>query len=131
MSSIFYEAEFEFVRSRGPGGQNVNKTNSAAILRWNLIATQLFTDFIKEKLITKLSSKLNEAGELLIRSEIHRDQDANKKECIQKLARILDDALFEHKKRVATKPSRRQKAKRLESKKVHSDKKSMRKKVDN
>lgn len=125
----FFEMEFTYARSRGPGGQNVNRTNSAAILRWNLWASQSFSDEVKERLTQKLHGKLTTDGDLIIRSEIHRDQDQNRSECIKKLHETLKKALFVPKKRVATKPTRSSQRRRLDSKKKDAEIKTLRKKV--
>ena len=111
----FHEMDFTYARSRGPGGQNVNKTHSAAILRWNLFATHVFNEETKVKLANKLQSQLTVDGDLLVRSEIHRDQDQNRSECIRKLHEILRKALFVPRKRIATKPTRSSQRKRVES----------------
>lgn len=127
----FHEMDFSYARSRGPGGQNVNRTNSAAILRWNLWNSQALTDEMKERLGQKLQGKLTEEGDLVIRSDVHRDQDQNRSECIRRLHEILRKALFVPKKRVATKPTKSSQRKRLESKKIHSEVKSLRQKIRN
>jgi ribosome-associated protein len=69
-----YEILWEFARSRGPGGQNVNKTNSCAVARWSIDSSKVFTIEQKETLKRKLASKLTVENELLIRSEEQRDQ---------------------------------------------------------
>ncbi|WP_374030143.1 alternative ribosome rescue aminoacyl-tRNA hydrolase ArfB [Bdellovibrio bacteriovorus] len=125
----FAEMDFTYARSRGPGGQNVNRTNSAAILRWNLWQSQVLSSEVKEKLALKLHGKLTEEGDLIIRSDVHRDQDQNRSECIRRLHETLRKALFVPKKRVATKPTKSSVRKRLESKKQHSEIKSLRQKV--
>ncbi len=117
---------FEFTRSRGAGGQHVNRTESAVILRWSLIATQAFAGVVKDRLVSKLSSQLTKEGELLIRAETHRDQDSNRKEAIRRFEEILDKALFVPKKRIKTKPTRSSQRKRLDSKKKDSNNKRMR-----
>ena len=116
------EVWFEAVRSRGPGGQNVNRTNSAAILRWHVPSTKL-PEPIKNKLLEKLASKLTVDGELMIRSEETRDLDMNKKTCWTKLRALIDQALFVPKKRIKTKPGKSAVRKRLDSKKRHGEKK--------
>lgn len=125
----FFEMEFTYVRSRGPGGQNVNRTNSAAILRWNLWSSQVLSDDLKEKLGRKLHGKLTEEGDLIVRSDVHRDQDQNRSECIRRLHEILKKALFVPKKRIATKPTRSSQRKRIEAKKHLGEIKSLRQKV--
>jgi ribosome-associated protein len=122
----YHEFTFEFARSGGPGGQHVNKTNSAAILRWNIDCTQAFSDEQRLRLLMKLASRLTVEGELIVRSEEHRDQDKNKKRCLEKLNDIIDKALFIPKKRKPTKPSRSQKEKRIKTKKIRSQVKKQR-----
>lgn len=124
----YSELHFEFARSGGPGGQHVNKTNSAAILRWNVFATWTFSEDQKARLYKKL--KINQEGEVVIRSEEYRDQEKNKKRCLEKLDEAIDKALFVPKKRKATKPSRAQKEKRIKAKKLRSNVKKSRSKKD-
>jgi ribosome-associated protein len=116
------EFSIEAVRSRGPGGQNVNKTNSAAILRWNLTESQL-PQPIKDRLLHKLGPKLTNEGEILIRSEEQRDLEQNRNTCVEKLHQMIDQALFVPKKRIKTKPGKSAVKKRLDTKKKHGDKK--------
>lgn len=122
------ELRFEFTRSGGPGGQHVNKTNTAAVLRWNLDTTLGFSEHQKIKLQEKLS--VTQEGDIIIRSEEFRDQERNKKRCLEKLDLILERALFIPKKRKATKPTRAQKEKRLKGKKIRSEVKKLRTKKD-
>ncbi len=125
-----YELHFTFVRSSGPGGQNVNKTNSCAVLRWNLYANQSMQPVQRERLEAKLASRLTNEGDLLVRSQKFRDQPQNEKDCIEKLRSILKEALFIPKKRLATRPTRSSKEKRLQTKRVESEKKRGRQKKD-
>ncbi|MEK2688512.1 alternative ribosome rescue aminoacyl-tRNA hydrolase ArfB [Bdellovibrio sp. GT3] len=129
VAQFYHEFDFTYARSRGPGGQNVNRTNSAAILRWNLRDTQVLPDNIKERLLAKLATQLTDDGDILIRSEEFRDQDQNRSACLKKLQALLQKALFVPKKRIATKPSRSSVRKRLDSKKRNSEVKAGRKKV--
>ena len=125
----YHEMEFSYARSRGPGGQNVNKTNSAAILRWNIFTTQVFDEVTRERLMLKLQNQLTGEGDLIIRSETQRDQDQNRSECIRKLHEILRKALFVPKKRIATKPTRSSQRKRVDSKKIRAEVKQGRQRV--
>jgi ribosome-associated protein len=129
VAQFYHEFDFTYARSRGPGGQNVNRTNSAAILRWNLLSTQAFPEHIKARLLEKLQSQLTDDGDILIRSEEFRDQDQNRSSCLKKLQALLQKALFVPKKRVATKPTRSSVRKRLDSKKHQSETKANRKKI--
>lgn len=126
VSRLIPEISFEFTRSRGAGGQHVNRTESAVILRWSVIETQGFTAPEKERLLAKLGPQLNKEGELLIRAENFRDQDSNRKESLRRLEEILQKALFVPKKRIKTKPTKSSQRKRLDSKKMDSQKKQMR-----
>lgn len=118
------EFQFETTRSRGPGGQNVNRTNSAVILRWNPSLSAAFSELERELLLRKLSTKLTTGGELLIRSEESRDQDQNRKNCLEKLEKILAVAFFVQKKRKATKPTKSSKRKRVDTKRHRGEIKS-------
>lgn len=120
---LLQEISFEFTRSRGPGGQHVNRTESAVILRWNLWQTKAFQGRELERLNEKLSSQLTKEGDLMVRAENFRDQDSNRQEALRRLEEILEKALFVPKKRIKTKPTRGSQRRRLDSKKVHSDKK--------
>ena len=121
MNIPFHELNFEYTRSRGPGGQNVNRTNSACVLRFCLSDSSAFTEMQKHRLLDKLASKMNEAGEILIRSDEFRDQDQNRKACIEKLHQLLKAALFVPKTRIATKPKKSAVKKRLNEKRHRSD----------
>jgi ribosome-associated protein len=129
VAQFYHEFDFTYARSRGPGGQNVNRTNSAAILRWNLRDSQALPENIKARLLEKLATQLTVDGDILIRSEEFRDQDQNRSACLKRLQALLAKALFVPKKRVATKPSRSSVRKRLDSKKRHSEVKAGRKKL--
>ncbi len=121
MNLPYDEIEITATRSRGPGGQNVNKTNSAIQLRWNLRNSQFFPLHIYDRLLFKLASKLTVDGEIIIRSENFRDQDQNKKDAYFKLNEMILAALYIPKKRVKTKPTRGSKERRLKQKKGRSD----------
>jgi ribosome-associated protein len=123
---LLTELDFEFTRSRGPGGQHVNRTESAVILRWNAEQTRGFNDTQKQRLLQNLANQLTKEGELLIRAETFRDQDSNKKEALRRLEEALTKALHVPKKRIKTKPTRSSQRKRLDSKKRDSQTKKLR-----
>ena len=122
----FSELQFEYVRSRGPGGQNVNRTNSAAILRWNVPGSPSFSWEEKEKILTKLRNQISQSGDLILRSDEFRDQDQNRSQCLKKLDQLLAKAFFTPKKRYATKPTRGSKERKLKEKNRRSQIKSLR-----
>lgn len=128
----FLEFQWEVFRSSGPGGQNVNRTNSGVALRWSPLRTSAaFSDSQKERLSQNLGPRLTVAGDLLVRSDVHRDQDMNKKACLEKLEALLSKAMFVPKARKVTRPTRSSVRKRVESKRKISEVKSGRKKIGN
>lgn len=121
-----WEIEFSFVRSSGPGGQNVNKVNSKAVLRWSVLKSQSLSDQARWLIRSKLASRLTQDGELVITSDRYRDQGRNREDCLEKLRELLLSALIQPKARRKTKPSRSSKERKLEKKKKNSQKKSLR-----
>lgn len=125
----YEELEFTFVRSRGPGGQNVNKTNSAAQMRWNVLSSSSITEFQKSEILKKLERHLIDGMFLIFRSDTFRDQDSNKSECIRKLTLLLEKTLKKEKRRIPSKPTKSSVRKRLDSKKKSSEIKKLREKI--
>lgn len=119
------EIEFTATRSSGAGGQHVNRTNSAVQLRFSISQSSL-PEEIKQRLLFKLKNKLVQEDQILIRCEEERDQKQNKETAYRLLNAMIHKALQEPKKRVPTKPKKSAVKKRLESKKIHSDKKRSR-----
>jgi ribosome-associated protein len=126
---ITKEVRFEAVRSRGPGGQNVNKVSSAAILYWNPYQSVALSQEQKITIATKLANSMNSESEIYLRSDEFRDQERNKSRCIEKLIAMLRAALFKPKPRRATKPTRGSKERNLKAKAIRSDVKAGRRKI--
>ncbi len=124
------EVHFTAVRSRGPGGQNVNKVSSAAQLVWDFMNSKLLTWEEKSRLWEKGAHLITKEGTIQFRSDEFRDLERNKKRCLEKLAAAVKAALHVPKKRKATKPTRSSKIKRREQKSRHSETKKLRGKVD-
>lgn len=120
------ELEFTYVRSSGPGGQNVNKVNSKAVLRWNPVESSGLLEPLRSFVLQRLAQQLTVAGELVVSSDVFRDQPRNREECLRKLKEILLKACHRPKKRVKTKPGRSAREKAKTSKKLHSHKKQQR-----
>lgn len=116
---------WSYSRSSGPGGQNVNKVNSKATLRWTPVINFL-PESAWRRFLRKAARFLTEDGEVVIQSQEHRDRAANVEACREKLAELIKLALVSPKKRIATKPSKAAKARRLSDKKIRSDKKNSR-----
>ena len=121
------ELHFSFVRSQGPGGQNVNKVSTAVQLRYNIHKSDI-PKHIKELFIEKYSNRISKSGDIIIIAQSYRTQHKNKIDAINRLESLFSDIKIPV-KRIATKPSKASKAKRVESKKKRSLVKKSRKKV--
>ena len=117
------EFEWSFARSGGPGGQNVNKVNSKAILRWRPADSPSLPDDVRQRFLTRFASKLTEDGDLVIASDEYRDQPKNVTASLEKLREMIQQVLVAPRKRKATKPSLGSKRRRLENKQRQSEKK--------
>lgn len=124
------EVYFKAVRSRGPGGQNVNKVSSAAVLYWNYLYSPALSDFQKRRIQERLAGMINAEGELYVRSDEFRDLEQNKTRCLDKVVDAVAAALFIQKKRRATKPTRGSQRRRLDSKTKAGETKKLRKRID-
>ncbi len=119
------EVEIIFIRSSGPGGQNVNKVATAAQLRFNIHRSSLQED-IRFRIINKLGQKITREGDIIIKASRYRSQERNKQDAIDRLIEMLKSAIHIPKKRTKTKPTRAAVEERLNSKKLRSKTKAIR-----
>jgi ribosome-associated protein len=120
------EFRFTFARSSGPGGQNVNKLNTKATLRWPLRASPSVSEAIKRRFLAKFGRRVTAQGDLVISSQRFRDAGRNVADCLEKLRRMLSEVAAPPRTRKPTKPTRSSVYKRLDKKRRHSDKKKRR-----
>jgi ribosome-associated protein len=120
------ECELTYARSSGPGGQNVNKVNSKATLRWSPVLNVTLPAEVRQRFLAHYGNKLTTEGELLITSQRYRDQGRNVEDCLEKLRVMLAVVAVAPTKRRKTKPSRGSKERRLEGKRIESNKKQSR-----
>ncbi len=123
------EYELTFVRSAGPGGQNVNKLATAAQLRFFPRRSNRLNQAAYERLVKLAGRRMTDAGEILIIARTHRSQEGNRREALGRLTAMLEAAMTPPVPRRATKPTRASKVKRLEGKQHAGRTKKLRRSV--
>lgn len=114
------EFEWTYARSSGPGGQNVNKVSSKAVLRWNVLASPSLPPEVRARFMSRYGSRLTTEGDLLITSQRYRDQGRNVADALEKLTAMLTEIARPPKRRRPTKPTKGSVTRRLESKQARS-----------
>src|SRR5438067_2258487 len=124
------ELTWTFARSGGPGGQNVNKVASKAVLRWAMAESPSVPPEVKDRLRAAHPSYVTAAGEFLVTSERYRDQGRNREDCLAKLAAMVRRAAAPPRPRKATRPTKASKRRRLAEKRHRAERKADRRPVE-
>ena len=120
------EIQFDFIRSTGPGGQNVNKVATAVQLRWDVRATTALPPDVKERLARLAGSRITGEGILIIEARRYRTQEQNRFDAVQRLVALVRKALEAPKPRRKTRPSVTASAARVGAKRQRGELKRIR-----
>ncbi|HEX5067311.1 MAG TPA: alternative ribosome rescue aminoacyl-tRNA hydrolase ArfB [Myxococcota bacterium] len=110
-------------RSRGPGGQNVNKVETRVTLRWDALRSQALHGDARARALHALAGRLTRSGELIVRSDRSRSRERNREFARERLASLVAAALERPRPRVKTKPTRSSKERRLQAKRSRAERK--------
>lgn len=120
------ELRFTFVRSSGPGGQNVNKVSSKAVLRWSVVKSPALPDDVRGRFLSRYFHRVTDRGELVLSSQRYRDQAKNIDDCLEKLRALVLAVATPPRSRRKTRPPRAVKEERLREKRATAEKKRRR-----
>ena len=120
------ELRFSFVRSSGPGGQNVNKVNSKAQLRWSVTRSESLPEDVRGRVLSRYARRINDRGEIVLTSQRYRDQARNIGDCLTKLREMLAAVATPPKRRKKTRPPKSASESRLRDKRAKAEKKRSR-----
>lgn len=122
------EIEWQFIRSSGAGGQNVNKVSTCAQLIFDIHASSL-PEFYQEKLLAKSDHRITQSGKIIIKCQESRSQEANRETALAQFIELVRSVNVVQKKRIPTKATRASQRRRVDAKKQRGATKSMRGKV--
>jgi len=124
------ELRFQYARSSGPGGQNVNKVESKAILRWNVAGSAAVPEGVRRRFLARYARRIGAEGELVLSSQRFRDRSRNVADCLEKLRAMLEAVAEPPRPRHPTRPTRGSRERRLEAKRHRARVKSGRRARD-
>jgi ribosome-associated protein len=124
------EIELRYARSSGPGGQNVNKVASKAVLRFDLRHSPSLPEPARQRALMRLAPRLTRDGELVLSSDAHRDQPRNRAAVLERLRMLLAEAVAVPKRRRPTAPSGAARERRLAEKRARAQRKRQRGRPD-
>jgi ribosome-associated protein len=120
------ELRFSYARSSGPGGQNVNKVESKAVLRWDVARSHAVPADLRARFLARFANRITREGELVIACQRYRDRERNVADCVAKLQAMLSEVAAPPKQRRPTRPGRGARERRLEQKRRAARKKAQR-----
>lgn len=126
---LISELEFRYIRSTGPGGQNVNKVATSVQLYFDIAASSVLSPSVKQRLLVIAKPYIDQDNRLMITARRYRSQEHNRQDAIERFMRLVEKARIPTVKRIRTKPTRSSKIERLDQKRKLSTKKGERKKV--
>lgn len=124
-----HEIEQQFIRSQGAGGQHVNKTSTAVHLFFDIRASTALPAYVKHKLLNTADHRISASGKIIIKSQGSRSQDSNRQTALEQLTQVIQAAMVQEKRRIATKPTKGSKTRRLDTKNQKGQTKKLRSKV--
>jgi ribosome-associated protein len=124
------EIEEDFIRSPGPGGQHVNRTESAVQLRFNARRSPALSNTVYLRLVPLAGSRLTKYGIIVITANQYRERERNREDALNRLIELIRAAAVPPRRRRATKPTKASKERRLEGKQRRSETKRGRGRID-
>lgn len=110
------EIDMQFIRAQGAGGQHVNKTSTAVHLFFDIHASKALPEYLKQRLLKLRDHRLSPSGKIIIKSQDSRSQEMNRQAALEQLKQMIQEANKQQKKRIATKPTKASKRRRVDAK---------------